>query len=151
MEEKGWESLGKDVHLIDTAKGPMRSHLQRNVQSSLERVVIFIMWMCVYTYIVCMYLCLPHQLREQEDCYMEIKNYIWVCPMSQSSSVWPSAALLSSPYLQRKRQKENTCHSYLKNCGLKELTGPRKWWKKVSKWIWGNVQCNNTKNYGHKV
>lgn len=41
-EGRGWESLGTDVHLIDSVEGLMKSH----------------------------------QLREQEDCYREVKDYI---------------------------------------------------------------------------
>ncbi len=37
-EGRGWESLGIDVHLIDTAEGLMGSHLKTHLYSSLERV-----------------------------------------------------------------------------------------------------------------
>lgn len=42
--------------------------------------------------------------------------------MSQFSSEWLSAAPLSSPYLQSKRQNENSCQSYLEIGGFKEET-----------------------------
>lgn len=50
------------------------------------------------------FVCISHQLREQEKCYMEVKHYISDYPTSQSSSGWPSAAPLSSPYLWRKNR-----------------------------------------------
>jgi len=37
-EGRGWESLGTDVHLIDSAEGRMRSHLKIHFYSSLEIV-----------------------------------------------------------------------------------------------------------------
>lgn len=80
-----------------------------------------------------------HQLMEQEDCCKEAKDYIWACLTSQSSSEWPSAAPLSSLYLHRKRQNENTCHSYLKRW-LKIWTGTRKCWGKVKEHVTsGNI------------
>lgn len=42
-----------------------------------------------------------HRLQEQEDCWTQAGDYSAVCPESQSSSGWPSAAPPSSPYLQR--------------------------------------------------
>ena len=84
---------------------------------------------------VCVHLpCLSvsYQLKEQEGCCTEVKDYIWECLTSQSSSEWPSAAPLSSPYLPSRRQNENTCHSYLEK-GLKILTDMRNWRKKVSR------------------
>lgn len=95
--------------------------------------------------LVCVYLaclCVSHQLREQEDCCTEVKDYIWECLTSQSSSEWPSAAPLSSPYLRSRRQNENTCHSHLE-MGLKILTDTRNWRKKVSRSVtWGYVRYN---------
>lgn len=123
----------------------MRSHLKKHLYSCLGWILATLdmpihVCVCWCVYLPC--LCVSHQSREREDCCTEVKDYIWECLTSQSSSEWPSAAPLSSPYLRSRGQNENTCHSYLE-MGLKILTDTRNWRKKVSRSVtWGYVWYN---------
>lgn len=71
---RGWESLDKDVHLIDTAEGLRRSHLKTGVDKSV--FCLFFTCMNALKMHINVFVCVSHQLREQEDCYMEVKYYI---------------------------------------------------------------------------
>lgn len=59
-----------------------------------------------------------HHLQEQQDCWTEAGDYSAVCPESQTSSEWPSAAPLSSPYLQSGETKAAS-GIHIRECDLK--------------------------------
>lgn len=76
-----------------------------NLYYSREKVLFSIH--AIWCVCVCVLQSQSHQLKEQEDCYTEAKGYISACPVSQTSSEWPSAAPPSSPYLQKRKKSQN--------------------------------------------
>lgn len=103
-EGRGWESLGTDVRLIGTPEELMRSH-QKWICITLEKK--FLLADMPFGVCVCVLQSESHPLKEQEGCYMEAKGYISACPVSQTSSEWPSAAPPSSPSLQERKRSQN--------------------------------------------
>lgn len=67
---------------------------------------------------VCVLRSESHHLQEQEDCWTEAGDYSAVCPESQSSSGWLSAAPPSSPYLHRGGTKAAS-GIHIRECDLK--------------------------------
>lgn len=67
-------SLGTGVHLIDTAGGPRMSLLKTNVHRSLEGVLYI--HVCVFIMSVAASMCVAYHLQLQEECCMEVEDYI---------------------------------------------------------------------------